>query len=522
MMRAPHTVRTSLLSRGMKALIALILLMGAAMLYLLSNASSNTPMFARNLPLLLLIGVALVLGLMMLVGYQLLALRRRLAAGLFGSKLTLRLVLLFSLVAVLPGALVYGVSVEFLNKSIESWFDVRVDKALEGALNLGRATLDKMLKELSAKATTMAASWQMRRQPRANRSAEYFARGAGHRGSRSAEPRGSIIAVSAAIGSALMPDPSCRRIWRSSSIAATSVIWRDRIRRRRRTAARVVLSPSDSLTDAKQAYCNWCSRCRCSSRATPKPCRACIRTTKSCAAAPAAQALVRPRADLGFAACAVDRIGAGDRVRANACRRPCRFWPPARARSRKATSVNSIRCAQHDELGVLTESFNTMTTQLAEARTQVFRNQEQVEAAKAYLETILAKLSAGVLSFDGELPLALGESQRRRDPGTSSLVGVDRLAGRRVECCGTCVLLELAAASSQRIDDGGSDLGKANRVRDKTGQEMLLLRGIGLASAAAIADLWSFSTTSPVCYRRSATPRGAKLRGAWRTRSRIR
>ncbi len=62
------------------------------MLYLLSSASSNTPMFARNLPLLLFLGVASCSALMVLVGYQLLALRRRLQAGLFGSKLTLRLV----------------------------------------------------------------------------------------------------------------------------------------------------------------------------------------------------------------------------------------------------------------------------------------------------------------------------------------------------------------------------------------------------------------------------------------------
>ncbi len=55
-------VRKSLLSRGMKYLIALILLLGAVMLYLLSSASSNTPMFARDLPLLLFCGVAVVLG----------------------------------------------------------------------------------------------------------------------------------------------------------------------------------------------------------------------------------------------------------------------------------------------------------------------------------------------------------------------------------------------------------------------------------------------------------------------------
>ena len=47
----------------------------------------------------------------------------------------------------LPGVLVYAVSVQFLGKSIESWFDVRVDRALEGGLNLGRSSLDYLLKE---------------------------------------------------------------------------------------------------------------------------------------------------------------------------------------------------------------------------------------------------------------------------------------------------------------------------------------------------------------------------------------
>ena len=57
---------------------------------------------------------------------------------MFGSKLTLRLVLLFAMMAVVPGVLLYGMSMQFLGKSIESWFDVRVDKALEGGLKLGQ------------------------------------------------------------------------------------------------------------------------------------------------------------------------------------------------------------------------------------------------------------------------------------------------------------------------------------------------------------------------------------------------
>ena len=143
-------------TKGMRYLIIITLVLGGVMLYLLSSASSNTALFAKDLPLLLGLGVAMVVMLLLLVGYQLLRVRRRLKARVFGAKLTLRLVLLFSLVAVLPGALVYSVSVQFLVGSIESWFDVRVDKALEGGLSLGRLNLDASLSELQRAANTMA------------------------------------------------------------------------------------------------------------------------------------------------------------------------------------------------------------------------------------------------------------------------------------------------------------------------------------------------------------------------------
>ena len=67
------------------------------------------------------------------------------SAACSARELAARLVLLFALVAVLPGALVYAVSVQFLGRSIESWFDVRVDRALEGGLALGRDALDYLL-----------------------------------------------------------------------------------------------------------------------------------------------------------------------------------------------------------------------------------------------------------------------------------------------------------------------------------------------------------------------------------------
>jgi len=111
----------------MKALIFLCVVTGAALVYLMSEASSNNALFAQNYTLLLGLGGGLALGLMALIGYQLMVLRKKLRDRVFGSKLTKRLMLVFALMALIPGGLVYAISYQFLQRSIESWFNVRVD-----------------------------------------------------------------------------------------------------------------------------------------------------------------------------------------------------------------------------------------------------------------------------------------------------------------------------------------------------------------------------------------------------------
>ena len=122
--------KSPLARTGTRYLLILCAGLGAVALFLLATASANTTLFAEYYSQLLLVNGGIAIVLAALVVFQLLTLRRRLKARVFGSKLTLRLVLLFALMAVIPGALIYGVSVQFLAKSIESWFEVRVDKAL--------------------------------------------------------------------------------------------------------------------------------------------------------------------------------------------------------------------------------------------------------------------------------------------------------------------------------------------------------------------------------------------------------
>ena len=137
-------------------LVTASLLLGSALIGLLATAADNTEFLAGHLSLLFLLTVGASVGLVLLIGYQGFVLVRRIRAGVFGAKLTARMFLIISLMALVPGLVVYGVSVQFLVRSIESWFDVRMENALEGGLALGRSALEDVQREVVRKTETMA------------------------------------------------------------------------------------------------------------------------------------------------------------------------------------------------------------------------------------------------------------------------------------------------------------------------------------------------------------------------------
>ena len=120
----------------MRVLAIVAVAVAAILFFLLASASANTDLLSRHYPLLLGLNAAVAVALLGLLMVQLKALWREYRQGQFGSRLKSRLLLMLALMAVLPGALVYGVSLQFAVNSIESWFDVRVESALEGGLNL--------------------------------------------------------------------------------------------------------------------------------------------------------------------------------------------------------------------------------------------------------------------------------------------------------------------------------------------------------------------------------------------------
>jgi nitrogen fixation/metabolism regulation signal transduction histidine kinase len=140
----------------MRVWLASTALLGLILLYLLAISTGNTSRLAEYYWEIFSLTSLLTVGLIGFIGRQLWQIRQKIQAKVFGAKLTLRMVAMFALVAILPGILMFTVSVQFLTKSIESWFDVRVEAGLDRGLSLGRNALDYLLTDLDYKAQQVA------------------------------------------------------------------------------------------------------------------------------------------------------------------------------------------------------------------------------------------------------------------------------------------------------------------------------------------------------------------------------
>jgi len=138
---------------GLTAMVAV----GLVLLFLLTQATSNRDLYERNYKVLFAVNVVVACLLLLTIGWIALRLLKRLRQKKFGSRLLLNLAAVFALAGLAPGMLIYVVSYQFVSRSIESWFDVKVEGALEAGLNLGRTTLEALSTDLVGKTRTAAA-----------------------------------------------------------------------------------------------------------------------------------------------------------------------------------------------------------------------------------------------------------------------------------------------------------------------------------------------------------------------------
>ncbi len=136
--------------------VSLIAILALTLLVLLALASANTQFFDQYFTWLYVANIVIGLIFLFVIITLVFNLWLRWRKGQFGSKLIIKLAAFFALVGVLPGAILYGVSLQFVSRSIESWFDVKVENALEAGLSLGKSTIQITRQDLLQKGTELA------------------------------------------------------------------------------------------------------------------------------------------------------------------------------------------------------------------------------------------------------------------------------------------------------------------------------------------------------------------------------
>ncbi|MGB7501623.1 MAG: PAS domain-containing sensor histidine kinase, partial [Azonexus sp.] len=364
---------------------------------LLMSTAADTAIFTRHYPLLIGLNVILALAMVSLVSWQLRSLWRDYRAQIFGARLKLRLMMMFGIVAVLPGALVYGVSVQFVTRSIESWFDVRVEKALESGLHLGHSALDSLLADLTAKARSMANELSDLREAGRRSALLRLREQHGVQSAALFSVGGQLLSSASSEISGLLSDlPTQAQLKQARSTQAVTAVDGEGGKLYLRVlvpvAARTVFEEPRILqliqpvppslaydADAVQGVYRDYQELQLARQGLTRIYALTLTLTVLVALFGAfALAFVMTRrlsAPLSILAEGTQAVAQGD------------FSPRQAVYSR-------------DELGVLTQSFSRMTRQLDDARRETERHRSELESARGYLESILANLSAGVLVFD--------------------------------------------------------------------------------------------------------------------------
>ncbi len=386
----------------MRYIVFVSVALGLMLLYLLSLASANTAISGDYYKILLYLNIGIASVLIVLIAIQLWHLYKKTKAKVVGSQFNIRLVSAFALMAIIPGLIVYLVSVNFLSRSIESWFNVKVESALDGGLSLGQRALDIMLTDMEVKAENMAASLALQPVRSQYTLLNDLREKSGIQDAALLSLQGRILSVSSGDPTSFLPElPSIPQLRQARNqiygkiepipnkglylrilapVNTQDLASETQILQLLQPVPKSLSNTAEAVQDVYRDY-QELSYSRNSLKDVFKLTLTLVLMLAMLTALAIAFVLSRRLSQpLTVLAEGTRAIAAGD---------------------------YSTMLPEHgkDELGVLVKSFNSMTRQLDDATKATERNRARLEAARGYLETILAHLSSGVLAINrnGEL-----------------------------------------------------------------------------------------------------------------------
>jgi nitrogen fixation/metabolism regulation signal transduction histidine kinase len=393
--------------------------LGLVLLFLLTQATGNRELYERNYVVLFGLNVAVAGLLLLVIGWIVLRLLLRLRKGKFGSRLLVKLAAIFALVGLLPGMMIYVVSYQFVSRSIESWFDVKVEGALDAGLNLGRVTLDTLATELANK--TRVAANQLTQTPdsSAGLALERLREQLGVSDVVLWTASGQLIASAGDSRYSLKPERPPAQLLRSarSQRVATQIEGLDEVALPGAAeAGQTALTGGTASTPRIKALA-LISNPNVGLLGETRY----LQVTEVLPATLVANAIAVQEANREYQERALARGGLRKMyigtltlslflavfgavllavLLGNQLARPLLLLAEGVRQVAQGDLTPKAALQGKDELGGLTRSFADMTQQLADARGAVQKSMDQVDAARANLQTILDNLTAGVMVLD--------------------------------------------------------------------------------------------------------------------------
>ena len=144
------------IKKELTAFLVLVFVLAILLLGLLTGVSADAKFLSQYFVWLYTINIVVGVILLLVIIGLIITLTIRWRQQYFGTKLIAKLAMIFGLVGVLPGAILYSVSLQFVGRSIESWFDVNVESALESGLELGRSSFEISQREFLSSGKQLA------------------------------------------------------------------------------------------------------------------------------------------------------------------------------------------------------------------------------------------------------------------------------------------------------------------------------------------------------------------------------
>ncbi len=389
-------------SFGVLPMLVLFILLLVS-LYFLSDATDNSEHFGQMYSVLLIINAASLVLLGALVAANIFKLIRQHRMNVAGARMTTRLVVMFVVLSIVPVSVVYYFSLQFLHRGIDSWFDVRIEKGLDDALDLSRASLDVKLHDVLN--VTIRLAEELSSEPAATLPLTLYDRRV-----RSGAAELTLIGGDGRIVASSLSDLT--DIIPNQPPSEMLVLMRNRQHYIGldpvgesglyvRALVPVLSSRSDSEVYTLQALYEVSERFSelaegVQSAYTRYNELSYLRTP------------LKFSYTLTLSIVLVLSLLAAIWAAFHSARRlvaPVRDMAEATHAVAEGDYSKRLAVASDDELGFLARSFNDMTRRLAKSREEAIRGRQQIEGQRAYLEAVLANLSSGVISMGADTVL---------------------------------------------------------------------------------------------------------------------